>query len=106
MVARPGAGTTTAASAGRAHGDEVPRFNDAVEEPSRLIVKLLYGSELRLLEALALRVKDVDLERLSTTVRDPLRRRTRRDPRLLPLRHSLFDPCERCVDVAATVLRH
>ena len=32
--------------------DEVRRFIEAVEEPNRLIVKLLYGSELRLLEAL------------------------------------------------------
>ena len=51
--------------------DEVRRVIDAVEEPSRLIVKLLYGSGLRLLEALTLRVKDVDFARGQVTVRDP-----------------------------------
>jgi integrase len=51
--------------------DEVRRVIDAVEEPSRLIVKLLYGSGLRLLEALTLRVKDVDFARRQVTVRDP-----------------------------------
>lgn len=35
-----------------------------------LIIKLLYGSGLRLGEALSLRVKDVDLDRLQITVRD------------------------------------
>lgn len=51
--------------------DEVRRVIDAVDEPSRLIVKLLYGSGLRLLEALTLRVKDVDFGRGQVTVRDP-----------------------------------
>lgn len=37
--------------------DEVRRVIDAVEEPSRLVVRLLYGSGLRLLEALTLRVR-------------------------------------------------
>ena len=36
---------------------------------SRLIAEILYGSGLRLLECLALRVKDVDLERHMITVR-------------------------------------
>ena len=51
--------------------DEVRRVIDAVEEPSRLIVKLLYGSGLRLLEALTLRIKDIDVARGQVTVRDP-----------------------------------
>ena len=42
-----------------------------VASPSRLVVQLLYGSGLRLLEALMLRVKDVDFERGQLTVRDP-----------------------------------
>lgn len=37
----------------------------------RLMVQLLYGSGLRLLECLRLRVKDVDLHYLHITVRDP-----------------------------------
>jgi integrase len=48
--------------------NEIRRVIDAVEEPSRLIVKLLYGSGLRLLEALTLRVKDVDFARGQLTV--------------------------------------
>ena len=35
-----------------------------------LIASLLYGSGLRLMEAIRLRVKDVDFERLEVTVRD------------------------------------
>lgn len=35
-----------------------------------LILRLMYGSGLRLLEALRLRVKDLDLERLQITIRD------------------------------------
>ena len=38
---------------------------------SRLIVKLLYRSGLRLLEALTLRVKAADFARGQVTVRDP-----------------------------------
>jgi integron integrase len=41
-----------------------------LEGPAQLVVKLLYGSGLRLLEALRLRVKDVDFKMLSVTVRD------------------------------------
>jgi integrase len=39
--------------------------------PVQLVVQLLYGSGLRLLEALSLRVKDVDFARGQVTVRDP-----------------------------------
>lgn len=38
---------------------------------SRLVVQLLYGSGLRLLEALQIRVKDVDFARHELTIRDP-----------------------------------
>jgi integron integrase len=51
--------------------DEARRVITEVDPPSRLIVKLLYGAGLRLLEALMLRVKDVDFERGQLTVRDP-----------------------------------
>src|SRR5688572_20785160 len=40
----------------------------AVEDRYRLIVQLLYGSGLRLLEALTLRVKDVDFARGQLTI--------------------------------------
>lgn len=49
--------------------DEVTRLLGAVAEDYRLMAKLLYGGGLRLMECLRLRVKDVDLERLTITVR-------------------------------------
>jgi integron integrase len=42
---------------------------DALDGPPRLVGLLLYGAGLRLAEALALRVKDVDLARRELTVR-------------------------------------
>jgi integron integrase len=44
---------------------------------ARLVAMLLYGSGLRLLEALSLRVKDLDLERCSVTVRQAKGRKDR-----------------------------
>lgn len=49
--------------------DEVKRLIGAVAEDYRLMTKLLYGGGLRLMECLRLRVKDVDMERLTITVR-------------------------------------
>ena len=49
--------------------DEVKRLIAAIAEDYRLMTKLLYGGGLRLMECLRLRVKDVDLERLTITVR-------------------------------------
>src|SRR5688500_19177060 len=51
--------------------DEVRHVMAEVAPPVKLIVQLLYGAGLRLLEALMLRVKDVDFERGQLTVRDP-----------------------------------
>jgi integron integrase len=50
--------------------NEVKRVLSATSGTPQLIVKLLYGSGLRLLEALRLRVKDVDFEMRQITVRD------------------------------------
>ena len=50
--------------------DEVRRLFDALAETHRLPVGLLYGSGLRLIECLKLRVKDIDLETRQITVRD------------------------------------
>ena len=50
--------------------EEVRRLLDAVEAPYRLPVALLYGGGLRLMEALRLRVKDIDLDRRQISVRD------------------------------------
>jgi len=49
---------------------EVRRVFQNLQGASRLIVGLLYGSGLRLTEALELRVKDLDLDRRAITVRN------------------------------------
>ena len=49
--------------------EEVKALIAAMEGTNRLVVQLLYGCGLRLLEALRLRVKDVDFARLQITVR-------------------------------------
>ncbi|SFL27959.1 integron integrase [Rhodanobacter glycinis] len=50
--------------------DEVTRLLAQLDGRPRLLVSLLYGAGLRLMEALRLRVKDVDFERGEITVRD------------------------------------
>ena len=50
--------------------EEVRRLLDAVEPAYRLPTTLLYGGGLRLMEALRLRVKDIDLDRRQISVRD------------------------------------
>jgi integron integrase len=50
--------------------EEVRRLLDAVDDVSRLPAALLYGGGMRLMEALRLRVKDIDLERRQIAVRD------------------------------------
>ena len=50
---------------------EVARVLDALHGTDRLVGLLLYGSGLRLLEALTLRVKDVDFERAELRIRRP-----------------------------------
>ncbi len=49
---------------------EVRAVRDRLEGQPALVVGLLYGSGLRLMEALRLRVKDLDFERRELTVRD------------------------------------
>jgi integron integrase len=49
---------------------EVKQVLDALTGPRRLVPSLLYGSGLRLLECLSLRVKDLDFGRHALTVRD------------------------------------
>ena len=51
--------------------DEVRLVLNELEGPPRLVAQLLYGSGLRLLECLRLRVKDVDFARRQIVVRDP-----------------------------------
>src|SRR5215470_12300497 len=60
--------------------DEVRAVLARLAEPHRLVATLLYGSGLRLLEALSLRVKDLDPARGQLTVRDGKGARDRRAP--------------------------
>ena len=57
--------------------DEVAAVLERMSGPSLLVAQLLYGSGLRLLEALMLRVKDLDFGRRQIHVRDPKGRRDR-----------------------------
>lgn len=56
---------------------DVMRLLDALEEPCRLPAALLYGGGLRLMEALRLRVKDIDFERRQIQVIDGKGRKDR-----------------------------
>jgi integron integrase len=49
--------------------DETKRIISSISGPQQLIVKLLYGSGLRIIECLRLRVQDVDFDMKSITVR-------------------------------------
>jgi integron integrase len=48
---------------------EVRAVLEQLSDPDRMVVSLLYGSGLRILECVSLRIKDVDLERREITVR-------------------------------------
>jgi integron integrase len=67
-----------------------------MEGTSSLVARLLYGAGLRLLEALQLRVKDVDFARREITVREGKGGHDRRT--MLPA--SLFDPLQRHLERA------
>ncbi len=49
--------------------EEARRVIALLQGPAQLVLKLLYGSGLRLMEALRLRVQDIDFQMLSVTVR-------------------------------------
>lgn len=50
--------------------DEAKRLIDALPESYKLIAGLLYGSGLRIMECLRLRIKDIDFEQAHITVRE------------------------------------
>lgn len=62
-------------------GGELDRFMAEVDPAMKLLVGVLYGSGLRLMECLRLRVKDLDLERRTLTVRQGKGRVKRFAPR-------------------------
>jgi integron integrase len=68
--------------------DEVRALLAQLHGVAWLVAALLYGSGLRLLECLTLRVKDVDFEGAEIRVRDGKGRRDR----VVPLPHKLVDP--------------
>jgi integron integrase len=59
---------------------EVRALLDYLEDPARLCVGLMYGSGLRLLECVTLRVKDIDVDRREIVVRDGKGAKDRRTP--------------------------
>lgn len=67
---------------------EVRRVLDAVAPSHQLIARLIYGAGLRVGEAVALRVKDIDFDRHELTLRDT---KSRRD-RVTMLPRSLVEP--------------
>ena len=75
--------------------DEVARVLDALEGTHQIIATLLYGSGMRLLECLQLRVKDIDFRRRQATVRHGKGRRDRRCPLPTKLRPRLEAHLER-----------
>ncbi len=68
--------------------DETRMVLDRLHRTPRLVAQLLYGSGLRLLEALRLRVKDLDFGRGQIFIRDPKGRRDR----VTMLPRSVVDP--------------
>lgn len=81
--------------------DEVRQLLSHVDGMPKLILKLLYGSGLRLAEGLRLRIKDLDFARLEITVREDKGAKDRRT--MLP--STLVDPLKRQVAVAERLHR-
>lgn len=71
--------------------DEVRRLISRVPHPSWLVVCLQYGSGLRLLESVRLRVKDLDFDRRAIFVRDGKGRKDR----VVTLPDELIEPLKR-----------
>ena len=59
---------------------EVKSIIGRLRDPARFVVSLLYGSGLRVLECVSLRIKDIDLERREITVRGGKGNKDRRVP--------------------------
>jgi integron integrase len=75
--------------------DEVRAVLAQFAERERLIATMLYGSGLRLLEALRLRVKDIDIDRRQVIVRQGKGARDRRCPFPMRLRQPLLEHLNR-----------
>ncbi len=77
--------------------EEVTRLLAALEGPCWLMVGLLYGSGMRLLECLRLRIKDVELGRGEIVVRDGKSGKDRRVPLPTRLREPLLRQRDRAL---------
>jgi integron integrase len=77
--------------------DEVKRVLACMDGRAWLLASLLYGTGMRLMEVLRLRVKDVDFDRLEITVRDGKGGKDRHT--MLP--RSLVEPLRREIERAA-----
>jgi integron integrase len=79
--------------------EEVARLLAALEGACWLMAALLYGSGMRLLECLRLRIKDIDLTRGEIVVRDGKGGKDRRVPLPSSLRGALARQCNRALSL-------
>ncbi|WDM67810.1 integron integrase [Xanthomonas cucurbitae] len=84
--------------------EEVARLLAVLEGPCWLMASLLYGSGMRLMECLRLRIKDVDAARGEIVVRDGKGGKDRRVPLPLSLREALQRQRDRALVVHAADL--
>lgn len=75
--------------------DEVRDVLSRIPVATRLVAHLLYGSGLRLLEALTLRIKDVDFGRCQLVIRDPKWKRDRATMLPRAIQHELREQIDR-----------
>jgi integron integrase len=73
---------------------EVARLLQHLSGREWLMASLLYGTGMRLMECVRLRIKDVDLARNEITIREPKGRRDRRTMLPMRLREALSVQCE------------
>lgn len=81
---------------------EIDRLLAAMDGQSRLMAALLYGTGMRLMECVRLRIKDVDFERNEILVRAGKGDKDRR----VPLPRTLRDELERAIERALMLHRH
>lgn len=82
--------------------EEIDRLLAAMEGPPRLMAALLYGTGMRLMECVRLRVKDIDFSRNEIVVREGKGDKDRR----VPLPERLREDLRRALDHALTLHRH
>lgn len=82
--------------------DEVGRILNHLSGNKQLVVKLMYGSGLRVSECLRLRVQDINLERLALVVRDGKGNKDRQTI----LSPSLVEPLSKAIDLAIDLQRN